>query len=55
MSTDTATFPQYTFNFTEQLRVAAFTSLTEFEKNIQSNGYDWLEQYMDEVRSHDFK
>lgn len=47
------TFGDFTFDLSERLRDAARTSLAELEASINRDGYDWLEDYIDNIQAQD--
>lgn len=48
---DPMSFPQFTFNFAENLRKVARSTLAELEASINRDGYDWLEDYIDNIQA----
>lgn len=53
MATGSAAWPtvsDFTFDLSERLRAAARSSLAELEASINRDGYDWLEDYIDNIQ-----
>lgn len=44
-------FQDYTFDLSSRLRQAARSSLAEFEASINRDGYDWLNDYIDNIEA----
>lgn len=45
------TFQDYTFDLSSRLRQAARSSLAQFEASINRDGYDWLNDYIDNIET----
>jgi hypothetical protein len=49
-SSTAMSFPEYTFDLSSKLRQAARSTLAELEASINRDGYDWLEDYLDNIQ-----